>query len=294
MEEKPAKDFWDKADIVLKPVGGLLTAVAIAYFGYIGSDVLNRRQEADTRARLYSELMSRREQSESDLRKDMFKSVIDSFFSPRSASIQDRVLNLELLAYNFHESLNLAPVFTHLQNEILNSKLNAQEKRSYQKRLHDVATEITRKQMLVLEEVGKKASWTVDLEELAKTPSGIALQPVQLALNGTERTFSITVLEANQQTQELRVRLEVHLSRKQGEEEAINDAEFWIGYFDFPMIDNTRLSHDQRCSLTVNAFDKDSVDLTALYFPGTYASLKEKPYYQEVVQNLLNVNHGNK
>src|SRR4051794_29564823 len=103
-QPKPSKDFWDKTDIVLKPVGGLLTALAITYFGYISSGVINRRQEADTRVRLYSELMSRREQSESDLRKDMFKSIIDSFFSPKSATVRDRVLNLELLAYNFHES----------------------------------------------------------------------------------------------------------------------------------------------------------------------------------------------
>lgn len=238
--------------------------------------------------RLYSELMSRREQSESDLRKDMFKSIIDSFFSPRPASVEDRVLNLELLAYNFHESLNLEPVFTRLGSEVLNSKLNPEKKRVYLARLHDVALEITRKQMLVLQEVGKKTSWTVDLEDLAKTPGGLALQPVNLMLNGVERTFSITVLEANRLRQELRVRLEVRLARGEGKEAAVNDAEFWIGFFDFPMIDNTRLSHDQRCSLTVNAFGNEGVDLTAVYFPGAYASLKEKPYYQEVVQNLLN------
>jgi hypothetical protein len=56
------------------------------------------------------------------------------------------------------------------------------------------------------------------------------------------------------------------------------------------MIDNTRLSHDQRCSVVLNAFEGELADITLAYFPGSYASLKEKPYYQEVVQNLMRTN----
>lgn len=53
------------------------------------------------------------------------------------------------------------------------------------------------------------------------------------------------------------------------------------------MIDNTRLSNDQRCAIVLTAFGSASADITIVYFPGAYASLKEKPYYQEMVQNLL-------
>jgi hypothetical protein len=42
----------------------------------------------------------------------MFKSIIDSFLRTGSSSIEDQVLNLELLVYNFHESLNLSPSFS--------------------------------------------------------------------------------------------------------------------------------------------------------------------------------------
>jgi hypothetical protein len=58
--EKEPKDFWDKLSVVLHPVGGLLTAFAVAYVGMMGSQLLERRQSVDTNARLYSELMSRR------------------------------------------------------------------------------------------------------------------------------------------------------------------------------------------------------------------------------------------
>jgi len=32
-EEKKPKDFWDKVSIVLHPMGGLLTALAVTYVG---------------------------------------------------------------------------------------------------------------------------------------------------------------------------------------------------------------------------------------------------------------------
>ena len=58
------------------------------------------------------------------------------------------------------------------------------------------------------------------------------------------------------------------------------------------MIDNTRLTHDQRAAVVLNAFEDGSADVTLAYFPGSYASLKEKPYYQEVVQKLMGTNEG--
>jgi hypothetical protein len=53
--------------------------------------------------------MSRREEAESSLRKDMFVSIIASFLKPGTNDLSAKVLNLELLAYNFHDSLNLKP-----------------------------------------------------------------------------------------------------------------------------------------------------------------------------------------
>src|SRR5215510_8730157 len=95
------KDFWDKISVMLHPLGGALTALAVTFVGMRGSQVLDRRQSIDTNARLYSELMSRREEAESSLRKDMLVSIITSFLQPAASTDLDaKVLNLELLAYN--------------------------------------------------------------------------------------------------------------------------------------------------------------------------------------------------
>jgi hypothetical protein len=64
--------------------------------------------------------------------------------------------------------------------------------------------------------------------------------------------------------------------------------EFTIDYFQFPMIDNTRLSNDMRCAVVMRDFDfPNFIELDILYFPGSHSSLKERPYYDEVVKKLL-------
>ncbi len=285
MTHEGKRDFWDKLAIILQPVGGLLTAVAIALLGYFSSDFLNRRQAIETNTRLYSELMSRREESESALRKDMFVSIISSFLKPAGGDLSSDVLNLELLAYNFHESLNLKPLFLDLKRRIAKGegRSTPAELAEYQARLERVAREIARKQMIVLEGVGRKVDRTVDL---TSDPEGTTLQGAVLTLEDLQTTFSIDVLGVDRKNREIQLGLTIEtpdstLGRQ------TKTATFSVSYFDFPMIDNTRLDRGQRCAVVLNSFSDESADLTLVLFPGAYASLKEKPYYNEVIQNVL-------
>jgi hypothetical protein len=297
MSEEPKKrDFWEKVVVVLQASGGLLTAVTVAIIGLIGSNYLKDRelreaaerenaQIEETNTRIYTELMSKREEAESALRKDMFNSIIQTFLHPGSASLDERVLNLELLSYNFHESLNLKPLFSYLEKQIRTS--GGPQQKELLNRVYKVATEISRKQMLVLEGAGQKTDRIVDLSNFKQNPGGFQIEDASLTLDGITRQFSIFVLKADKQTQQLNVRLEIKTPKDDKGNLETSVAEFWVGYFDFPMIDNTRLPQDQRAAIVLNAFEDDSADITLACFPGSYASLKEKPYYQEVVQNLM-------
>ena len=62
-----------------------------------------------------------------------------------------------------------------------------------------------------------------------------------------------------------------------------------MDHFDFPMIDNTRLTRDQRFAMVLNNFDsrQASADITLAYFPGKYTGLREKPYYDGVLAHFL-------
>jgi len=299
MEQEKKRDGWDKLAVLLQSGGGLMTAVTVTILGFIGSNYLKDRESAESalrermqaneaNIRIYTELMSRREEAESALRKDMFVSMIQTFLKPGSGSLDEKVLNLELLSYNFHESLNLKPLFIYLDKQV--QAAQGPSKKELTDRLHRAATEITRKQMLVLEGAGSKFDRFVDLDFLRSNPGGISLDEGTLTLDGITRNFALIVQEADLAKKELKFRLEVRTAKDTLGNVETNSAEFWVGFFDFPMIDNTRLDHDQRCSLVLNAFEDNSVDITVAFFPGSYASLKEKPYYQEVVQNLMKTN----
>ncbi len=299
MEQEKKRDGWDRLAVLLQSGGGLLTAVTVTILGFIGSNYLKDRESAESalrermqaneaNIRIYTELMSRREEAESALRKDMFVSMIQTFLKPGSGSLDEKVLNLELLSHNFHESLNLKPLFVYIDKQVQAAQGPSQKE--YYDRLHRVGTEIARKQMLVLEGAGAKLDRIIDLDSLKRNPGGIALDEATLTLDGIPRTFSIVVQDADRTKRELKFRLEVRTPIDTMGNIQTNSAEFWAGFFDFPMIDNTRLDHDQRCAIVLNAFEDNSADITLAYFPGSYASLKEKPYYQEVVQNLMKTN----
>lgn len=283
------RDNWDKLDILLRPLGALLTAGAITGLGFITSNALNQRQAVETNTRLYTELMSRREESESALRKDMCVSIIQSFVNPDDTPLGASVLNLEMLAYNFHESINLKPLFMDLRRRVLRAlaatgtTADAAEYREYLARLESVAREIGRRQMIVLEGVGRKSDLMLDLTE---DPAGASLEPVTLTLDGVETTFAIDVLTVDREASEIRLSLSIETPDPElGRQTKV--ATFGVSFFDFPMIDNTRLTGGQRCSVVLNNFSDHAADLTLVLFPGTYASLKEKPYYNEVIENVL-------
>ncbi len=146
-----------------------------------------------------------------------------------------------------------------------------------------MAREIGRRQMIVLEGVGEKSDQMIDLTE---DPAGTSLEPVVLTLDGVTTTFTIDILGVDREAREIQLSLSIETPDPElGRQTKV--ATFGVSYFDFPMIDNTRLTGGQRCSIVLNSFSDQSADLTLVLFPGTYASLKEKPYYNEVIENVL-------
>jgi hypothetical protein len=276
-----SRDRWDKVAVFVQPLGGLFTALSVAAVGFAGSSMIERQQKQTTDARLYSELMSQREQAESNLRKDMLVSVIQSYLAPEAGSMSARLLHLELLAYNFHDSLDLKPLFVDLTRQIASTK--DKDRDYYAQRLRQVGREIADRQRFALELRGDSFRRTVDLAELAAAGAGgVALDPATLDVDGSSNEVSLRILRADLATEQLLVRLEVSSAAVA----EVTRAEFEVGSFDFPMIDSTRLANGQRCAVMLGAFGEESAELITVCFPGEYASLKDRPYYDEVVRQL--------
>jgi len=299
--KKDKRDFWDKIQIVMQPVGGLITALTIALVSYYGSSYLNNKQNNEAKISLYTQLMSSREQSESALRKDMFNSILGTILKD-SHSLDENILQLELLAYNFHESLNLMPLFVYMSRQIALEK-NIQLKDDYQKRLYKMAGDVTSKQISSLEGAAARETMfvTFPVDSIKYKPglsqdfamdwkdSKVFYDTIKVGSSNSvyKRAVFLKASGFNVDEKTVNVRLDIETS--------VNDKfvnmvtqEFTIDYFQFPMIDNTRLSNDMRCAVVMRDFDfPNFVEVDILYFPGSHSSLKEKPYYDDVVKKLL-------
>jgi len=151
-----------------------------------------------------------------------------------------------------------------------------------------VAREIARKQMIVLEGVGRRFDRTVDLSE---DPDGTSLEPAVLTLDSVQTNLSVDIIHVDRVNREIHVSVSIETpDPAQGRQTKV--ATFTVSFFDFPMIDNLRIAHGQRCALVLTNFSEQSAELTAVLFPGAYASLKEKPYYNEVIQSVLSASRA--
>jgi hypothetical protein len=339
-------------DTILGFVSALGTALTVALVGVFGSMYLANRQETETNLRLYTELMSKREEADTSLRKEMFNSIITNFLKREDEKDPAKeVLNLELLAYNFHDSLDLAPLFKDVnkklnenrerykklsekeqnkklnknleQNKELNKNLEQDKKKLsenleqnkklreicepnktwsqdceqneiYIARLNKVARDVIAKQTAMLEEAGGKLDRNVEFEKLKSTPEGLTVMDESISLKATDSLGNVTaivkpkirivVLDFRSEKQELEVRLIATDPQNSHEREA----KFTVNYFDFPMIDNVRLPQGYRGAIVLKDFDEKEkfAAFTFVYFPSSRASLKEKPYYDEILYKL--------
>lgn len=296
VDKSKGRDSWEKADVISKIAASVVTVAAAIFVGYYSnhiSNILEERKFEAARVQFYTDLMSRREEADGALRKDMFKSIIDSFLDPKSPDtpLGRKILNLELLTRNFHDSLNLKPLFINLRDEIDEFR-DSQRKEKYMARVDGLARDISRKQMLVLEQHGKKHSETIDLDKLENDePQVIEWTET---LDQITRKFTIVVLEADRTRKRLKVSLMVADLNKDSQTSEPAHQDFGVGFFDFPMIDNTRLSDNERFAVVLNQFEGPTADVTVVYFQGDYASLKDKAYIPEVFAKLANLESNRK
>ena len=333
---KAKKDRWEKADIILRPFGALITALTIAFVSYAASDYLSRNQEKEAKTKLYTELMTRREESESALRKDMFNSIMNNILKDKvNASLDEKILQLELLTYNFHESLNLMPLFEYLNRCNNDGERDPALRQAYKYRLIKMSKATISKQISTLEAVAKPVTLTYEdtlftykNKKEYKTDSEFRARIDELyeqnstALNGSEpfctyadsvfngktydsiqQVIRIKILDydTNDATVKVRLTIQTIYPGKSTISELPRQTEFLVNYFEFPMIDNTRLKNDMRLAVVLNSIVSENrfnnagqpagksnrIELKVIYFPGSRSSLKEKPYFDDIVSKLL-------
>src|SRR3954468_23420050 len=131
---------WARVSGVLRD---LATPLTVAVVGLLASIYVNRQQSQEANQRAVAELVSQREAADTNLRVEMFKTVLEGFLKQGSDNIPEQILKLEILAYNFNESLDLGPLFQDVYRRVGPNDANHE-------RLTRVASDVVQRQVEAL------------------------------------------------------------------------------------------------------------------------------------------------
>jgi hypothetical protein len=341
---EPKERDW--LDILTKLATPLVVGLSVAGIGLYGDYALNAIAERDEHARLITELQVKREQAETDLRKDVFQqTVVTLLKTPEShVGIQElskRMLHLELLAVNFGDSLSLSPLFNEFKRDLDDAAATstkevnkAENLGSLNRRLTSLAKRVASTQVSSLIQHGPYVNIRIPLPGLKPdTPSCTLLydyefkwpvDEIKLALTGhtngnddpeeimaefpdkgiinivnRRRRLELFITNINHCTKSARVNMAIWPVNEKGKpyvrpsESLEVEREFRLDFFNFPMVDNTRLADNQRFSLLMEDFAindfSSSLELVAMAFPAEYASMRDRLGMKEASALLKSV-----
>ncbi len=234
------------------------------------------------------------------------------------------LLRLELLAMNFGDTLSLAPLFTEMDRDFgkLQPTSDAQAEdwdiriRKYKKRLHSLAKRVASAQVSAVLQKGKSFQieipgdyqrstvfdWPVDAvrNEFRNQPDWLnddalvaeaGRKKSQMAFDDVILNFYISFsdFDRNEKTVRADLTIEQILKQKDGSLTPVEDninREFTLNYYNFPMIDNTRLSRNRRFALVLEDFKSAGVSVRGMVFPGQYSSHRDRPFLSDAIEDL--------
>ena len=263
-------------------VATLAIPVTMSYLGYTYQQTNSHQQSLEARLRLYTELLSSREQADTALRKDMFTKVLETFLKPDHDDIGGSIDALELLTLNFNDTLNLSPLFHQLDRRI--DKGEEAERVPLGSQLMRIAKLVKERQSDVLATAGTRRTARIDLAGLSAATQPIVSEPlafdVQESANHVQhysRQFLVEALDHD--ASHKRVLLRVSFDNQQ--------ISFWLDPFDFPAVNFSRLSSDERMAVVMTDYKEATAKIDFLYFPSSRSGISDKPYIDEVVTNLM-------
>lgn len=239
-------------------IGTLAIPVSLA-----GSTVLYnvwaaKRSDAESRLRLYTELVNKREEADTNLRSPIFAKLMGKYLDPDQKDIERRLVVLELLTQNFNESLNLGPLFWQLDRQIVDTP--GERKAAWRASLMRIADNVKQRQFDVLQVYGEGG----EADPVVGLPAASPIFNRDLALelpaaDGAKRRigchFIVEALEPDEAGQSVQVRVQSAAleSRAAGVDESpscrgdfARQWMFSIDPYDFPLVNYTRMSADER------------------------------------------------
>ena len=218
------KDNWDKLDILGKAVFAIAVPAILAIWSY-KSEVQKRAEAEDSRkAEIVVQALSSRDNQRTEIKKDMFQELINSFFQ-NEQDIDKQILILELLALNFtNRQFRLEPLFAYLEKKVDQS--SDREKKDYSEEIIRVINNSKQEEINnIIGSGGNSCDIQLKLNQTINLDKGDTCSEITLPL-------TIKLLDIKD-----KLILVEHEDLKNNKK-----FKFRVNYFDTPFSDNTQLT----------------------------------------------------
>jgi len=252
-----------------------------------------QRELADQQFRLYTDLMSKREDADTQVRRGLFDKLLGSYLHPAVDNVNKRLVALELLSLNFHDALNLSPLFWDLARDIEKTRPGA-ARDELVRQLDRVAKQVKDRQSAMLD--GEMKKFDVDLPQLKGDQHlDFAFDVRELRDDGTpdpvaRRPFTLMVTRHDAHNRSLSIVVNTP---------GLNEAEefrFSLDPYDFPLVNFSRVSRGERFAVMLYDYDArpevQNAKLVFLYFPSWRGGAKDKPYLDDLMARLAHTGTG--
>ena len=276
----PGSPKIERAKIIIDALQVVAT-LSIAIVGYVFTSNNEEQQKRDRTAMAAVQLMSERERSETDFRRNMFDPLIDKLLS-RGLSVGDRFAVLKIFQHNFHDLFNGRALFDVLREDAEREFMhNRDSLKDFLKKLTSLARDIRERQ-----------------EQL------IGGSAVRLSMRSGEDTVLSHVFpedkhehshdeHKNEQTKDHDIEIKMLTIDSNSAKvfftlDAANISRtFTLTYYDAPFTDNILLPDGHRLALTLVEIDSTlEAHLDLIHFPANFVTTGYRPSVDRVNEML--------
>lgn len=322
-EPRKKKDVWD----IMQALGPALIAAAVAIIGSVYSYQQAQMTKASEMREVYTKIMTERESSDNSIRANMFQMLFNAMFDKDVGSsekqdnvnlIKQRIMFLDVLSRNF-DTVDIKPLFEDLDGDLTQKIYNDKAySGSSQKDYFAMRSELRR--------IGRNLS-VKQLNALASLPGTVVksivliedkegnLQVMQDESATEGNGDAIPVEIKAQGLDDGKVEIALEYQKTKTSDQGFKAPSFIVTFYDMPYIDNSVIDKDMRVGVVLtkyvatkdlNSFRdridkrliKDYEDLKAggivkyaeirlIKFPAKYTGHRDRPYLQEILQDLI-------
>ncbi len=324
-EQTPQKkDLWD----IIQSLGPAIIAATVAIMGSVYSVQQARMTKASEMREVYTKIMTERESSDNSIRAKMFEMLFTGMFakemnsnlhSENLSALKQRVMFLDVLSRNF-DTVDIKPLFEDLDRVLTrniydnNSDPSQGEYFELRAELRRIGKNLAVKQLNALASLsGSVVKRIVLLEDKDRN-----LQVIADEATASDDAGTLPVEIKPLAITDGMVDISLDYLRSKVSDQGFKAPSFIITFYDLPYIDNSVLDKDMRIGVVLtklvvtsdldlfrNQLDAKLVqdyeelkasgiakyaEIRLIKFPAKYTGHRDRPYLQEILQDLIEDN----